>query len=267
MAEDPERSTSSSRTTGSDIGELQQKISKAERELAQLRLELDQTRQQGKAAELHAQESGRTNRKLKTEIQTLTDMSNRKDRQAENAKATAFFFEGQVKKYTDEIETAQRGMGHLKELDDQLREAKQQQQKLESDAQEEHAEVRGEIRRIQEKYRAEKSELQEVISKAYEELAATSSRALDIQKEAEDRIKDAIGPMDVQIKQLEQEHLEMENRQAETIREVQKEVEQLRQKLDTSEASTRSHEEIMTIVRNEMDRIMRRLRAIDQAEL
>ncbi|KAI9491995.1 hypothetical protein BDB00DRAFT_830687 [Zychaea mexicana] len=270
MAEDdmkPERSTSSSRTTGSDIGELQQKISKAERELTQLRVELQQTQQQAKAAELHAQESGRTNRKLKTEIQTLTDMSNRKDRQAENAKATAFFFEGQVKKYTDEIETAQRGMGHLKELDDQLREAKEQQQKLETNAQEEHGEVRGEIRRIQEKYRAEKSELQDVISKAYEELAATSSRALQIQKEAEERIKDAIGPMDVQIKELEQEHLEMEQRQADTIREVQQEVEQLRQKLDNSEASTRSHEEIMTIVRNEMDRIMRRLRAIDQAEL
>ncbi|KAI7860576.1 hypothetical protein BDC45DRAFT_105661 [Circinella umbellata] len=226
-----------------------------------------QTRQQAKAADLHAQESGRTNRKLKTEIQTLTDMSNRKDRQAENAKATAFFFEGQVKKYTDEIETAQRGMGHLKELDDQLRDAKDQQHQLETDAQGEQGQVQGEIRKMQDKYRAEKSELQQVISKAYEELATTSSRALEIQNEAENRIKEAIGPMDEQIKQLEQEHLEMEKRQSDTIREVQKEVEELRQKLDTSEASTRSHEEIMIIVRDEMDKIMRRLRAIDQTEL
>ncbi|KAJ8661514.1 hypothetical protein O0I10_002780 [Lichtheimia ornata] len=270
MAEDemrPERSTSSSRTTGSDIGELQQKISKAERELTQMRLELEQTRQQAKAAELHAQESGRTNRKLKTEIQTLTDMSNRKDRQAENAKATAFFFEGQVKKYTDEIETAQRGMGHLKELDDQLREAKRQQQQLETDAQEEHDQVRGDIQKIQEKYRAEKSELEAVIAQAYEDLAKTSARALQIQQEAEDRIQKVVGPMDQEIKKLEEEHLEMEKRQSEMIRGVQQEIEQLRSKLDASEASTRSHEEIMTMVQKEMDRIMRRLRSIDQAEL
>ncbi|KAI9312940.1 hypothetical protein BX666DRAFT_789208 [Dichotomocladium elegans] len=259
--------TSSSRTTGSDIGELQQKISKAERELAQLRLELDQTRQQAKAAELHAQESGRTNRKLKTEIQTLTDMSNRKDRQAENAKATAFFFEGQVKKYTDEIETAQRGMGHLKELDDQLREARNQQQLLESDSSRGHTEVRGDIRRLQEKYRAEKSELEAVIAKAYQDLAATSSKALLLQQQAEERIKQAVGPMDLEIKKLEEEHLEMERRQNEMIMSIQQEIQQLKAKLDAYEQSTRSHEEIMVMVQKEMDRIMRRLRSIDQAEI
>lgn len=231
--------------------------------MTQLRLELDQTRQQAKAAELHAQESGRTNRKLQTEIQTLTDMSNRKDRQAENAKATAFFFEGQVKKYTDEIETAQRGMGHLKELDDQLREAKQQQAQLEQGARQD---VRQDIERIQAKYRAEKSALQAVIAKAYQELVASSERALEIQKGAEDRIKAALAPIDAQVKQLEQEHQELERQQVETIRQVQSQVEELRRKLDASEASTRSHEEIMATVQSEIDRIMRRLRAIDQAE-
>ncbi|ORZ01130.1 hypothetical protein BCR43DRAFT_556037 [Syncephalastrum racemosum] len=253
-----------SRTTGSDIGDLQQKISKAERELNALRLELDQTRQQAKAAELHAQESGRTNRKLKAEIQTLTDMSNRKDRQAENAKATSFFFESQVKKYTDEIETAQRGMGHLEELDNQLKEAKATQEKLEKDAQGEYGTVRGEIERIQSKYNAEKTELQAVIQQAYQELSDTMTRALKVQQEAEDRIKETVG--DSQVELLEQQHIQMEKRQAEQIRGILSQVEQLQKTLASSEDSTRSHEEIMAMVQSEMDRIMGRLRAIDQAE-
>ncbi|KAG0166561.1 hypothetical protein DFQ28_006400 [Apophysomyces sp. BC1034] len=255
----------SNRSTGTDIGDLQQKISKAERELQQLRLELDQTRQQAKQAELHSQESGRTNRKLKTEIQTLTDMSNRKDRQAENAKAMAFFFEGQVKKYTDEIETARQGMGHLKELDDELRDAKKQQEQLENAAAQEYGEVREEIARIQKSYQEQKDQLKEVIMKAYEELADTSARALKLQQEVQARVDADVPTEDIEL--LEREHEAMEKRQFDTIKSVQEEVDQLKKKLDASEDSTKSHEEIMTVVKSEMDRIMRRLRAIDQAEL
>lgn len=262
----PRSGTPTSRTTGTDIGELQQKISKAERELAQLRLELDQTRQQAKAAELHAQESGRTNRKLKTEIQTLTDMSNRKDRQAENAKATAFFFEGQVKKYTEEIETAQRGMGHLKELDDQLREATEQQATLEAEAASEYTQIRQDIERIQGKYKAEKEELQQMIAKTYQELSHISAKALKAQEEAETRIKEVLEPMDRQVKDLENAHKDMEKQQVETLKDIEKQVVQLRQKLEKSSSATLSHEETIKIARSEMDRIMRRLRVIDSSE-
>ncbi|KAL0074019.1 hypothetical protein J3Q64DRAFT_1616725, partial [Phycomyces blakesleeanus] len=250
-------------STGTDIGELQQKISKAERELGQLRLELDQTRQQAKAAELHAQESGRTNRKLKTEIQTLTDMSNRKDRQAENAKATAFFFEGQVKKYTDEIETARQGMGHLKELDDELQKAKQEQEALERCAQEEYGQVREQIRQTQEKYKNEKEELRQVVLKAYEDLAETSGRALKIQEEVQARIKAELPKQGVE--ELAGEHEAMERRQMVTIKAVQAEVAVLQKALEQSDQTTASYEQVMLTVKAEMDRIMRRLRVIDQA--
>ncbi|KAI8097571.1 uncharacterized protein BX664DRAFT_326712 [Halteromyces radiatus] len=255
-----EYATRSGRTTGSDIGELQQKISKAEKELVQLRLELDQTRQQGKQAELHALESGRTNRKLKAEIQTLTDMSNRKDRQAENAKATAFFFEGQVKKYTDEIESARQGMGHLKLLDDELREAKEEQQRLEKQAQTEYEQVKLKIQQTQEKYKTDKEELNKMIAAAYQDLVTSSDKALKLQQQVEARLA---FPSSQDIVQLEKDYKINQQEQLDMVNSVHHQVNQLKDTLEQSEKTTQSHEETMATVRQEMDRIMRRLRAID----
>ncbi|KAK4519125.1 uncharacterized protein ATC70_009356 [Mucor velutinosus] len=249
-------------TTGADIGELQQKISQAEKELGQLKLELDQTKQQAKQAEIYAQESGRTNRKLKTEIQTLTDMSNRKDRQAENSKATAFFFEGQVKKYMDEIETARQGMGHLKELDDQLNQAKAEQAELEKTSKEEAIRVKATIKSMQEEHRERKEALKAEIDKAYAELEKTSALALQLQQEIQQKMEAEMPGFDIHT--LEREHRALEQKQMEAVKQVYEEVDQLRKKLEQSEASTLSHEESMVVVKEEMDRIMRRLRAIDQ---
>ncbi|CAO3600645.1 unnamed protein product [Absidia cylindrospora] len=252
--------TRSGRTTGNDIGELQQKISKAEKELVQLRLELDQTRQQGKQSELHALESGRTNRKLKTEIQTLTDMSNRKDRQAENAKATAFFFEGQVKKYTDEIESARQGMGHLKVLDDELRAAKEEQERLEQQAQSEYNQVRQQIQQKQTKYRTEKDELNEMIATAYRDLVTCSEKALKLQHQVEGRLA---FPSSQDLELLEQDYKIKQQEQMDMVLSVFEQVNQLKDTLQQSEKTTQFHEETMAKVQQEMDKIMRRLRTID----
>ncbi|GAA5795305.1 hypothetical protein EDC94DRAFT_604585 [Helicostylum pulchrum] len=250
-------------TTGADIGELQQKISQAERELSQLKIDLDQTKQQAKQSEVYAQESGRTNRKLKTEIQTLTDMSNRKDRQAENSKATAFFFEGQVKKYMDEIETARQGMGHLKELDDQLNQAKAEQAELEKTSKEEAVRVKATIKTMQEAHKSNKEDIKADIDKAYAELEKASAQALQLQQEIQQKMDAELHPgSDIQT--LEREHRALEQKQMEAVRKVYEEVDQLRKKLEQSEASTLSHEESMVVVKEEMDRITRRLRAIDQ---
>ncbi|KAL0142028.1 hypothetical protein V8B55DRAFT_1494411 [Mucor lusitanicus] len=240
-------------TTGADIGELQQKISQAEKELGQLKLELDQTKQQAKQAEVYAQESGRTNRKLKTEIQTLTDMSNRKDRQAENSKATAFFFEGQ---------TARQGMGHLKELDDQLNQAKAEQAELEKTSKEEAIRVKATIKSMQEEHKERKEALKAEIDKAYAELEKTSAQALQLQQEIQQKMESEMPGFDIHT--LEREHRALEQKQMEAVKQVYEEVDQLRKKLEQSEASTLSHEESMVVVKEEMDRIMRRLRAIDQ---
>ncbi|ORZ26056.1 hypothetical protein BCR42DRAFT_479973 [Absidia repens] len=260
----PDLLTRPARTTGSDIGDLQQKISKAEKDLVQLRLELDQNRQQGKQAEHHANESGRTNRKLKTEIQTLTDMSNRKDRQSENAKATAFFFEGQVKKYTDEIESAKQGMGHLKVLDDELRAAKEEQERLEQQAHVEYEQVKQQIQQTQAKYSADKEELNQMIATAYQDLVTTSEKALSLQQQVEARL--AL-PSCQDVDQLENEYRKNQQEQMDQIISVHRQAAQLKDTLQESEKTTESHEETLATVRQEMDRIMRRLRTIDaQAE-
>ncbi|KAG1217995.1 hypothetical protein G6F68_021660 [Rhizopus microsporus] len=66
------------------------------------------------------------------------------------------------------------------------------------------------------------------------------------------------------IQALEKEHKSLEQKQTEAIKQVYDEVEQLRKRLEQSEAYTVSHEERMLVAKEEMDRIMRRLRAIDQ---
>jgi chromosome segregation ATPase len=235
----------------------------AERELSQLKTELDLTRQQAKQAEMHAVESGRTNRKLKTEIQTLTDMSNRKDRQAENSKATAFFFEGQVKKYMDEIETAKSGMGHLKELDDQLNAAKSEQADLEKASKEEAIKVKSTLKAMQETHKENKERIQNDIEKAYDELDKAAAETLQIQQEIQQRMEKELQPT-ADIQALEREHRLLEQKQMEAVKRVYEEVDQLRRRLEQSEQSTLSHEESMAVAKEEMDRIMCKLRAIDQ---
>ncbi|CEP08517.1 hypothetical protein [Parasitella parasitica] len=248
--------------TGAEIGELQRKISLAEEELRQLKQDLDQTKKQAKQAELSAQDNGRTNRKLKTEIQTLTDMSNRKDRQAENSKATAFFFEGQVKKYMDEIETARQGMGHLKELDDQLNQAKAEQAELEKSSKEETARVNSTIKSMKEAHEAKKEALKADIDKAYADLEKVSAQALQLQQEIQQKMESELPGLD--IHKLEREYRNSEQKQKDEVEQVHDEVKQLLRRLEQSEASTLSHEESMVVVKEEMDRIMRRLRAMDQ---
>ncbi|KAI9282601.1 hypothetical protein BY458DRAFT_496738 [Sporodiniella umbellata] len=250
-------------TTGADIGELQQKISQAEQELSSLKSELEQTRALAKQSEVSAQESGKTNRKLKTEIQTLTDMSNRKDRQAENSKATAFFFEGQVKKYMDEIENARQGMGHLKELDDQLNQAKKEQTELEKSSKEEVKRVRGVIKSLQESHQREKEAIKQDIEAAYAELEKTSAHTSQLQKEIQQKMESEL-QSGTDLSTLEKEHRLMTQKQTEAVRIVQEEIENLKKKLEQSEAYTISHEDRMLAAKEEMDRIVRRLRAIDQ---
>jgi chromosome segregation ATPase len=224
---------------------------------------LEQTKQQSKQAEMYAQESGRTNRKLKTEIQTLTDMSNRKDRQAENSKATAFFFEGQVKKYMDEIRTAKNGMGHLKELDDQLNSAKNEQAELEKMSKEEALKVKTTLKEMQDAHKAKKQEIQQQIDEKQKELEKASLSALQMQQEIQKKMEQEL-QTNADIQQLEKEHRALEQKQMEAIKEVYEQVQQLTHKLDQSEQSTLSQEASMAVAKEEMDRIMRRLRAIDQ---
>ncbi|KAI8985244.1 hypothetical protein BDB01DRAFT_835239 [Pilobolus umbonatus] len=249
--------------TGADIGELQHKISEAEKELAQLKADLDQTRKQAKQSELQAQESGRTNRKLKTEIQTLTDMSNRKDRQAENSKATAFFFYGQVKKYKEEIETAKEGMGHLKELDEQLAAAKAEQLELEKESREETLRVKNEIRALQEEHKLKKEEMKIKIENANLELEKATAEALKAQQEAHRKMEaELLSGSDIQS--LEKEHELIEQSQLEAVKKIYLEIDQLKKTLEQSEQSTLSHEESMMVVKEEMENIMRKLRVYDQ---
>ncbi|KAI7908294.1 uncharacterized protein BX663DRAFT_493715 [Cokeromyces recurvatus] len=253
-------------TTGADIHELQQKISQAERELNKLKLELEQTKQQAKQAEVYAQESGRTNRKLKTEIQTLTDMSNRKDRQAENSKATAFFFEGQVKKYMDEIETARQGMSHLRELDDELNKARIEQTELEKLAKEDAVQTKAILKAIQEEHEEKKENLNLLIEQAFTELEKTSDEAVQLQQEIQQKMEAELHES-FNIHTLEKEHRIFEQKQMEAVKQVYNEVEQLLKKVEQSEAHTLSDEESMKAIKKEMNHIITRLRAIDQQPL
>ncbi|KAI8967160.1 hypothetical protein BDF20DRAFT_917826 [Mycotypha africana] len=256
------RSTS---TTGADIGELQQNISLAENELNKLKLELDQTRKQAKQAEANAQESGRTNRSLKTELQTLTDMSNRKDRQAENSKATAFFFEGQVKKYMDEIETARQGMSHLKVLDEQLQQAKIEQGDLEKQLTQDCIRTKEQLKAMQEAHNKTKEEIKSKINEAYAELEKASLETMRLQEELQQQLEaEMLQGADFQT--LEKEYRLLEQKQMDSVKAVHDEVSHLCRKIEQSETSITSHEESMIMVKEEMDRIVRRLRAIDQLD-
>ncbi|CAO3581941.1 unnamed protein product [Absidia cylindrospora] len=191
-------------------------------------------------------------------------MSNRKDRQSENAKATAFFFEGQVKKYTDEIESAKQGMGHLKVLDDELRAAKEEQERLEQQAHAEYDQVKQQIQQTQAKYSANKEELNQMIATAYQDLVTTSEKALLLQQQVEARL--AL-PSCQDVDQLENDYRKNQQEQMDRIISVHRQTAQLKDTLQESEKTTESHEETLATVQQEMDRIMRRLRTIDaQAE-
>lgn len=250
--------------TGMDIGELQQKISDAERELGAVRSQLDKTKQQAKTAEIQAQESGRTNRKLLTEIQTLTDMSNRKDRQAENAKATAFFFESQLKKYMEEIEHARAGMTHLKTIEDEMDTAKREAFQAQKKVDEEYKLMRAKINTLQKKYQEDIIGLKDAIQLAHEQLVLETENSISLHEEAEKRLNDLV--KDRQVVDVEQMQASIQTTHSQVFEDVEKEVESLKVQLEVSMESSESNEQVMTSIKGEMDRIMRRLRALQETD-
>ncbi|KAH8550377.1 hypothetical protein BGW37DRAFT_82820 [Umbelopsis sp. PMI_123] len=250
--------------TGMDIGELQQKISDAEKELNAVRSQLEKTKQQAKTAEIQSQESGRTNRKLLTEIQTLTDMSNRKDRQAENAKATAFFFESQLKKYMEEIEHARAGMTHLKEIEDEMDTAKRQAFQAQKKVDEEYKNMRAKINTLQKKYQEDIIGLKGAIQLAHEQLVLETENSISLHEDSEKRLNDLI--KDRKAIDVEQMQANLQSTHTQVFEDVQKEVKSLKIQLDESIESSDSSERVMDSIKGEMDRIMRRLRALQDID-
>lgn len=116
---------------------------------------------------------------------------------------------------------------------------------------------------MQETHKANKENIKLEIEKAYTELEKASAQALQLQQEIQQKMEAELHP-GTDIQTLEREHRALEQKQMEAVKKVYQEVDQLRNKLEQSEASTLSHEESMVVVKEEMDRIMRRLRAIDQ---
>lgn len=247
-----------------DIGELQQKISDAEKELSTIRTQLEKTKQQAKTAELQSQESGRTNRKLITEIQTLTDMSNRKDRQAENAKATAFFFESQLKKYMEEIEHARAGMTHLKEMEDEMDTAKRQAFQAQKKVDEEYKQMRANINSLQKKYQEDIVGLKDAIQIAHEQLVLETENTISLHEVAERRLNDLVN--DRKAIDVEQLQANFQSEHSKLFVDVVKEVEGLKVQLNESMESSETSERVMSSIKGEMDRIMRRLRALQDVD-
>ncbi|CAO3696872.1 unnamed protein product [Rhizopus stolonifer] len=116
---------------------------------------------------------------------------------------------------------------------------------------------------MQDAHKADKETIKQEIEKAYADLEKTSAQTTHLQKEIQQKMESEL-QSGTDIQALEKEHKLLEQKQAEAIKQVYDEVEQLRKRLEQSEAYTVSHEERMLVAKEEMDRIMRRLRAIDQ---
>ncbi|OZJ06077.1 hypothetical protein BZG36_01118 [Bifiguratus adelaidae] len=166
------------RNGSSDVEELQNRLAAAQQELARLKAQLDATREAAKTAEQQALESAQTNRKLKLELQTLTDMTQRKDRQVENSKATAFFFEGQLKKYREEIASAKAGIERLQTLEEQVDKAKQAAEETKD--------------RAAQEYKAMKKRIEELQQQHLEQLSRISTRATEAEADYVHKVDDAL---------------------------------------------------------------------------
>ena len=176
-----------------------------------------------------------------------------------------FFFENQLRKYTEEIESVMKGMGNLKKLDDERKAAIEKQQQLELDAQNEYAKVRQDIDATKASYREEKDKLIKEVSIAYEELQQMINRVQTAQQQLQSRIEDEMS--EAAVEHVELEYKKIENEQRATGARLVDTLTEQKARLNQSEIQMLSHEQVMDEVKNEMDRIMRRLRAIDQAEL
>jgi chromosome segregation ATPase len=250
----------------SDIEELQQKISETQKELVAVKAELDATRQQAKTLEGQTQESGRTNRKLRNEVQTLTDMSQRKERQAENSKATAFFFEGQLRKYVEEIDNAKNGLEHLKALEDDMLKAKKQATESQQKTDAEYRTIREEITKLQQQHLQDIQSLKETIQAIESSLSKATSDTLDKHHESEARLNKLLASRQNELKNIEEEYATLQGKQEQVVNMVEDEVKALLDRLKQSEATTEGYEATMTTVKTEMDRIMLRLRTLKDVQ-
>ena len=191
-------------------------------------------------------------------------MSNRKDRQAENAKATAFFFESQLKKYMEEIDHARAGMSHLKEMEDEMDTAKRQAFHAQKKVDEEYKHMRAKINLLQQKYQEDIVGLKDAIQLAHEQLVLETENSIILHEEAERRLTDLL--KERKTIDIEQMHNHMQLQHSQLFVDVEKEVESLKMQLNESVQSSETSEKTMVSIKGEMDRIMRRLRAFQDVD-
>ncbi|RUP52337.1 hypothetical protein BC936DRAFT_147584 [Jimgerdemannia flammicorona] len=261
----PHLSPSSPHLSGSkaitlDLEEIQRKLEAAQKELAATRAEFDITKREAKTAELAAAEDGRTNRRLRVEVQTLTDQLQRKDRQMEQSKATSFFFEGQLKKYEEEIDAARTGLERFQILEEEAISAKAEAEKAKERVIERYESVRAEIDTLQQGYMAEVGVLKAEIGEVQRAFLEESVGALHAATESEARVLQLLVDRGATLKEVRAVHGAMVGRQRDLAEMVEREVKRLKEVLESESQVACGFEDLGRGVKAEMADVMWKLR-------
>ncbi|RUP46731.1 hypothetical protein BC936DRAFT_146584 [Jimgerdemannia flammicorona] len=251
---------SGSKAVTLDLEDIQRKLESAQRELATTRAEYDLTKRETKAAELAAAEASRSNRRLRVEVQTLNDLLHRKDRQIEQSKATSFFFEGQLKKFEEEIDAARVGLERFKVLEEEAAAAQADAEEAARKTAREYESVRKEIDALNLTYRAEVDAIKAEIAEAQHMFLAESEETLKVAAESEARVRKMLEEKGDELKEVRAANEVVVGRQKDLAEMVEREVRVLKKVLGKEAEATKGHEATAQEIKDEMADLMRKLR-------
>ncbi|RUS18420.1 hypothetical protein BC937DRAFT_88790 [Endogone sp. FLAS-F59071] len=251
---------SGSKAISIDLEEIQRKLEAVQKELAATRAELDITKQEAQTADITAAEDGRTNRRLRAEVQMLNDQLQRKDRQIEQTKATSFFFDGQLKKYEEEIDAARTGLERFQKLEEEAMDAQAAAEDAKKRVAEKYDSVRLEIDTVREGHRVEVNAIKAEIVEVQKAFLAESVETLNVATNSEGRVLRLLKDRGNVVNEVRAAHGNIVGRQHNLVELVEREVKRLREVMETEAEKATEYESMAHGIKDEMSDLIWKLR-------
>lgn len=192
-------------------------------------------------------------------------MLHRKDRQIEQSKATSFFFDGQLKKYAEEIDAARAGLENLHKLEEETTEAKRAAEEADRVVAQRYESVRVEINSINEAHREEMNATAREIVELQRAFLVESEEALQMTTESETRLLEMLKERGDVLEEVRAAYEAMVGRQKETMELFESKVKNLKEILEASDKVAESTETLACRVNDEMADLMWKVRKFTAA--
>lgn len=178
----------------------------------------------------------------------------------EQSKATSFFFEGQLKKFEDEIDAARIGLERFRKLEEEAMDAQVAAEDAKQRVAEKYDSVRLEIDMLRERHRVEVNGIKAQIVEVQKAFLAESEETLNVATDSEGRVLRLLKNRGNVVNEVRAAHGNIVGRQRDLVELVEREVKRLKEVMETEAEKATEYEDMAHGIKDEMSDLIWKLR-------